>query len=64
MISPIVAVCLVSIALVSIVVGYYDGRLQALRTNPVVKVHMVPRTLYEEQLGVAWTSRGGAAPTV
>lgn len=39
-----------------VVVGHYRGRLSALTANPVTRVKFIPRTLFDEQMGVDWTS--------
>ncbi len=49
-----------SLAVVLILNGYYLTRINALENNPVTKVQIVPRTLYEEQLGIDWTSTASA----
>lgn len=53
----------VGVALVS--AGHYRRRLDALEANPVTRVRIVPRTLYDEQMGVDWRTESSgvvAAP--
>jgi hypothetical protein len=47
-------------ALIMMVTGYYMERIEALQQNPVTKVKIVPRTMYEDQMGITWTSEAGA----
>lgn len=36
--------------------GYYRGRIAALQKNPVTRVRIVPRTMYDDVMGVNWVS--------
>jgi uncharacterized membrane protein len=38
------------------VIGHYERRVRTLEANPRERVRIVPRTLYDEQLGVDWVS--------
>jgi hypothetical protein len=46
----------VAVAVYLMLVGHYRGRIDALQRNPVTQFKIVPRTLYEEQLGITWAS--------
>jgi hypothetical protein len=52
----LVIMMMVFVGVLLTVVGHYQRRIVALTENPVTKVRIVPRTLYDEQLGVDWTS--------
>lgn len=55
--SAAVILMLMFVGVLLMVLGHYQKRIAALTDNPVTKVRIVPRTLYEEQLGVDWTSQ-------
>lgn len=38
------------------VIGHYERRVRALENNPRERVRIVPRSMYDEQLGVDWVS--------
>ena len=38
------------------IVGYYRSRLDALIRNPVTRVRIVPRTMYDDVTGVDWVT--------
>jgi hypothetical protein len=52
-----VVISLLSLGVLLVVVGHYQRQIDALSLHPVTKVRIVPRTLYEEQMGVDWTSQ-------
>jgi hypothetical protein len=56
-----VIVALIALGVLMVVVGHYQRQINALVANPTTKVRIVPRTLYEEQLGVDWTSQNNAS---
>lgn len=52
----LVIMVLVFAGMMLVVIGHYRRRIVALTDNPLTKVRIVPRTMYDEQLGVDWTS--------
>jgi hypothetical protein len=38
------------------VTGYYRSRLDALTRNPVTRVRIIPRTMYDDVTGVDWVT--------
>ena len=45
-----------TLAVALILAGHYERRLGVLRDSPRERIRIVPRTLYDEQTGVAWTT--------
>jgi hypothetical protein len=41
--------------------GHYRRRIAALEENPVTRVQIVPRTVYDEQMGTDWRTDSGGA---
>lgn len=39
-----------------ILCGNYERRIKALETNPITRIKIVPRSAYDDQSGVQWTS--------
>jgi len=47
---------LVLCGLLITVTGYYRGRIAAMESNPVTRVRIIPRTMYDDMMGVSWES--------
>lgn len=56
----LIIVLTMAVALLAMVSGYFMERIEALQKNPQTKVKIVPRTMYEDQMGITWTSEAGA----
>jgi len=50
-----------AVGLMLMVIGHYERRLQTMERTPRERVRIVPRTLYEEQLGVDFVSKAATA---
>lgn len=50
------AVVILFLGLTLAITGYYRSRVDALIKNPVTKVRIVPRTMYDDVTGVDWVS--------
>jgi hypothetical protein len=42
--------------LLAMVSGYFYGTNRGITKNPQTKVKIIPRTMYEDQMGIMWTS--------
>ena len=58
--SQLIIVLIMAAALLMMTSGYFMERIEALQKNPQTKVKIVPRTMYEDQMGIIWTSEAGA----
>ena len=38
------------------VAGHYRAKVAALEQNPITRVRIVPRTMFEDSMGVNWVS--------
>ena len=45
-----------AVAAILMMVGHYERRIKALENNPRERVRIVPRSTYDDQLGIDWTS--------
>jgi hypothetical protein len=45
-----------AVAAIMIVVGNYERRIAAMENNPRERVMIVPRSTYEDQMGLDWTT--------
>lgn len=45
-----------AVAAIMIVIGNYERRIAALEKNPRERVRIVPRSTYEDQMGMDWVS--------
>ena len=52
------AVVFIVVSLALILVGHYERRVRVLESTPQTRIRLVPRTYYEEQLGVKWSTDG------
>jgi hypothetical protein len=43
-------------AVAMILVGHYERRIRVIEANPQTRIRIVPRTLYDQQLGVSWST--------
>jgi hypothetical protein len=45
-----------AVAAMMIVVGNYERRIAAMEKNPRERVRIVPRSTYDDQMGMDWVS--------
>lgn len=38
------------------IAGHYRSKIDALERNPVTRMRIVPRTMYDDMMGVDWVS--------
>lgn len=50
-----------AVAAIMIIVGNYERRIAAMERNPRERVRIVPRSAYEDQMGLDWTTTSAAA---
>lgn len=50
------AFAIAAVGVLFVVVGHYEGRVAALENNPVTRTRILPRTQYDDLMGVDWTS--------
>ena len=43
-------------AVAMILIGHYERRIRVIESNPQTRIRIVPRTIYDQQLGVAWST--------
>ena len=43
------------IGIVVALIGWYEARLQAMEKNPVTRTRIIPRTMYDDIMGVDWS---------
>lgn len=48
---------LLFIGMLTLLSGHYQARLKAMEMNPVVRTRIMPRTMYDDVMGVDWVSR-------
>lgn len=39
-----------------ILIGHYERRIRVIESNPQTRIRIVPRTVYDQQLGVLWST--------
>ena len=44
------------VGIILAIVGYYRSRLDAIARNPVTRVRIIPRTMYDDVTGVDWVT--------
>lgn len=52
--SLLIALMLVGVAIAC--VGHYRAKIEALERNPVTRVRIVPRSMYDDAMGMDWVS--------
>ena len=50
------AVVLALFGVLLVVVGWYESRIAAMVKNPVTRTRLVPRTQYDDVMGVDWVT--------
>jgi hypothetical protein len=45
-----------AVAAIMIVIGNYERRIAAMEKHPRERVRIVPRSTYEDQMGLDWTT--------
>lgn len=45
-----------AVAVIMILAGNYERRIAAMEKNPRERVRIVPRSTYEDQMGLNWTT--------
>ena len=55
----VITLTMLFIGITLAITGYYRSRLDALKRNPVTRVRIVPRTMYDDVTGVDWVSERG-----
>lgn len=45
-----------AVAAIMIVIGNYERRIAAMEKHPRERVRIVPRSAYEDQMGLDWTT--------
>lgn len=55
--SWLAMMCLVGVLIT--VVGHFRRRIEAMERNPSTRVRIIPRTMYDDMLGLNWISEAG-----